>query len=87
MPRYTVQHRYAASRDGQTFGPWEPDTEVDLDEPDAEWVNRDSAGTLEPVDQGDDPDPEPTPDPDPEPVVVEPAEPATTQRPRGRSKR
>lgn len=72
--RYTVQHRYTAYRDGQLFGPWEPDVEVELDEPDAEWVNRDSEDTLKPVDAA--------PEPAPEPPTSEPAPP---KRGRGRS--
>lgn len=68
--RYVVQHNYTAYRDGRLFGPWEAGTEVELDELDAEWVNRDSAGTLVSVDQADTtdsvPDPEPTPGPTPE---------------------
>ena len=47
--RYTVKHNYKSYRDGQQFGPWEAGTEVELDEPDAEWVERDSPGALEPV--------------------------------------
>jgi hypothetical protein len=46
MPRYTVNHNYTAYRDGQSYGPWEAGTEVELTEPDAEWVNRDSPTTL-----------------------------------------
>lgn len=46
MPRYTVAHRYTSQRDGQTFGPWEPGDEVELEQADAEWVNRDSPGAL-----------------------------------------
>jgi hypothetical protein len=46
MPRFTVKQRYTAYRDGKQFGPWEPDSEIELDAPDAEWVERDSPGTL-----------------------------------------
>ncbi len=46
MASYAVNHRYTARRDGQTFGPYEPDTTIELDEADAEWINRDSPGTL-----------------------------------------
>lgn len=46
MPRYTVKHAYAASRDGLQFGPWEKGSEVELDQADAEWVERDSPGAL-----------------------------------------
>lgn len=71
MNRYTVQHRYTAVRDGRRIGPWEPDTEVELSDHDAEWVNRDSPGTLTPVDP---PEPEPEPEPDkPKPERAQPA--------------
>lgn len=46
MPTYAVNHRYSAFRDGAQFGPYEPGTFVELSEADAEWVNRDSPGTL-----------------------------------------
>ncbi|UJW32394.1 hypothetical protein L3Q67_00990 [Saccharothrix sp. AJ9571] len=49
MPRYRVKHRYHARRDGKAFGPWEPKDDVELDQADAEWVNRDSPGTLSAV--------------------------------------
>jgi hypothetical protein len=46
MAEYKVNHRYRSNRDGKTFGPYEPDTNVDLEEADADWVNRDSPGCL-----------------------------------------
>lgn len=46
MPRFAVQHSYTARRDGQTFGPWVAGDEADLQPVDAEWVERDSPGTL-----------------------------------------
>lgn len=46
MADYTVNHRYTSRRDGVQFGPYEPGTVVQLDESDAEWVNRDSPGCL-----------------------------------------
>lgn len=49
MAAYKVNHRYSAFRDGARFGPYEPGTVVDLEESDAEWVNRDSPGTLSPA--------------------------------------
>lgn len=49
MPRYTVQHRYSARRDGQTLGPWVEGDETELTGDEAAWVNRDSPGTLAPV--------------------------------------
>lgn len=52
MPRYTVTQNYSAERAAASvtqFGPWTAGDEVELDEPDAEWVNVDSAGTLTPA--------------------------------------
>jgi hypothetical protein len=49
MAIYQVVHRYTARRDGETFGPWEAGDAIDLADADAEWVNRDSPGALEPV--------------------------------------
>ena len=46
MSEYQVNHRYGATRDGIKFGPYEPGHTVELSEADAEWVNRDSPGTL-----------------------------------------
>ena len=46
MPRYKVQHAYAAYRDGSRVGPWEADLEVEVDAELAEWVERDSPGAL-----------------------------------------
>lgn len=56
MPRFTVAHRYASSHNGRQFGPWEPGTEVELDEADAAWVERDSPGVFAA------PEPEPEPE-------------------------
>jgi hypothetical protein len=46
MAEYKVQHAYSAWRDGHRVGPWAGGESVDLDEDVAEWVNRDSPGTL-----------------------------------------
>lgn len=46
MPTYRVNHSYSALRDGVRFGPYEQGTTVQLEEADAEWINRDSPGTL-----------------------------------------
>lgn len=46
MNRYTVNHSYRSRRDGQDFGPWSKGDEVELSDGDAEWVERDSPGTL-----------------------------------------
>ena len=46
MGAYAVNHRYTSYRDGKLFGPFEPGTTVELEEADAEWVNRDSPGCL-----------------------------------------
>lgn len=43
---YTVTRSYTSRRDGQTFGPWVEGDQVDLTAEDADWVNRDSPGTL-----------------------------------------
>lgn len=47
--RYQVQHPYFSRCDGQTFGPWVEGDEAELSAEVAEWVNRDSPGTLVPV--------------------------------------
>jgi hypothetical protein len=64
MPEYKVQHSYASNQNGRRFGPWAEGDVIDLDTPDAEWVNRDSPDTL----AGDAAEPEPV-DPDVNPVV------------------
>lgn len=49
MPRFTVNHPYRAERVDANlvqFGPWAKGDEVEVDEPDAVWVNADSPGTL-----------------------------------------
>jgi hypothetical protein len=46
MAKYLVNHVYAAHTDGTYYGPWTPGETVELDEHLAEWVNRDSEGTL-----------------------------------------
>jgi len=53
MPRYTVNHNYKAFSDGKHYGPLVGGTTVELDEADAEWVNRDSPGCLSP--EGEEP--------------------------------
>lgn len=50
MPRFTVTQNYSAERAAASvtqFGPWNAGETVELDEPDAAWVNADSPGTLE----------------------------------------
>lgn len=49
MPGYQVNHKYAATRDGRRFGPWQAGEVVDLEPADAEWVERDSPGALSEV--------------------------------------
>lgn len=56
MGEYRVNHSYSSFSDGRRFGPYEPGTTVELDDVDAEWVNRDSPGTLTPVSGSVDPD-------------------------------
>lgn len=47
MPRYEVQHRYSSN----DFGPWIKGDQITLDNvEDAEYVNRDSPGTLVEID-------------------------------------
>lgn len=48
MARYTLRHGYASNHNGRTFGPWAAGDVVEFDEADAEWVERDSPGALEP---------------------------------------
>ena len=48
MPRYAVLKDYGSG----TCGPWSMGTQVELTEAEAEWVNRDSAGTLAEVRSG-----------------------------------
>ncbi|WP_328465528.1 hypothetical protein OHA21_43825 [Actinoplanes sp. NBC_00393] len=49
MAKFTVNHAYKASRDGQQLGPWKPGDVVDLEQADADWVNRDSPGCMSPT--------------------------------------
>jgi hypothetical protein len=46
MPRYAVVHRYSST----DHGPWDEGTTIELDEASADWVNRDSPGTLAEID-------------------------------------
>lgn len=46
MPKYLVNHSYTSRGDGVQYGPWSPGDSVELLEAVAEWVNRDSPGTL-----------------------------------------
>lgn len=49
MPEFEVLHAYRSTRDGQQYGPWKPGDVVELTEPDADWVGRDSPGCLKPM--------------------------------------
>lgn len=49
MGVYKLGHDYEAYRDGQRFGPWTAGGLVELDDADAEWVERDSPGALSAV--------------------------------------
>ena len=51
MPRYKVNQNYRSRRDGVDYGPWEAGGVIDLSEADADWVNRDSPGTLGPAEE------------------------------------
>lgn len=46
MAVFKVQHAYRSSRDGQQYGPWAEGDRIELEQADAEWVNRDSPGCL-----------------------------------------
>lgn len=46
MGTYKLNGSYEAYRDGVRFGPWVKGDLVNLDEADAEWVERDSPGVL-----------------------------------------
>lgn len=46
MPTYELRHNYESYRDGLRFGPWKAGDTVNLEAADAEWVERDSPGTL-----------------------------------------
>lgn len=69
MAVFEVRHRYAAFRDGRQIGPWVAGDRVDIDDADAEWVNRDSPGCLVLADAVLE---EPVADVDPEPVREKP---------------
>lgn len=62
MGTYRVTRRYTSRRDGQTFGPWEAGTTIELSDADAEWLERDSPGLLTP--EGVNPDGEADPSKD-----------------------
>lgn len=50
MARYKVLYSYSSRGPGhESLGPWTVGAEVELEDAVAEWVNRDSAGTLAPV--------------------------------------
>ena len=70
MAEYTFGWAYTARRDGITFGPYEAGQVTELDDADAEWINRDSPGIL------DQPEPEPEPERQAEPKPNRQAKPA-----------
>jgi hypothetical protein len=49
MPLFKVESSYSSYHDGRQFGPYEPGEVVELEQADAEWVNRDAPGTLKPA--------------------------------------
>jgi hypothetical protein len=61
MPQYQLKHAYTSRRDGRTFGPWAVGDVVDLDQDDADWIDRDSPGALT-TPAAADPEPEPEPE-------------------------
>jgi hypothetical protein len=68
MARYLVNHVYAAHTDGTYYGPWTPGETVELEAELAEWINRDSEGTLTEL-----------PDPESKPAEREAAKPPNRQ--------
>lgn len=46
MARYEVQHSYRSN----DYGPYERGTQVEMDPAEADWINRDSPGTLREID-------------------------------------
>lgn len=75
MPRYRVLRDYGSPRvNGREGARWKAGDVIERDAADAEWVNRDSSGTLEAFD-GKTADvkwnPEPPPAPSDAPSVVE----------------
>jgi hypothetical protein len=50
MGTWKLNHAYESYRDGIRFGPWAKGDLVNLDDADAAWVERDSAGALSKVD-------------------------------------
>lgn len=83
MALYVVNRRYSATRDGQRFGSWPVGSEVDLPAADADWINRDSPGTLSPPTAAQGPESEPVTVPDAESVAIdEPERSATPARDR-----
>lgn len=78
MARFVVAHRYASRRDGQQFA-WTGGEVVELDDADAEWVNRDSPGVLSPIEfEAKEPEPVPVVDAS---VAETPAPPAAAVAP------
>lgn len=49
MTAFEVARPYRSWRDGRVFGPWQAGEVVDLDDADADWINRDSPGALAPA--------------------------------------
>lgn len=49
MARYKLGHPYSSFTGGRQFGPWAKGDEVELDDADAKWIERDSPGALAPV--------------------------------------
>lgn len=48
MAKFKVQHNYSSNNNGRFFA-YDEGVEVEVDDDVAEWVNRDSPGTLKPV--------------------------------------
>lgn len=58
MGRYRAARDYRASSSGVSHG-YTQGAECEVDDATAEWVNRDSPGTLVPLDAAPEPEPEP----------------------------
>ncbi len=49
MAVHVISRAYRSARDGRVYGPWSAGDKVDLTQAEAEWLERDSPGVLEPL--------------------------------------
>lgn len=88
MRAYDVQWDYWVPRlNGKDGTAWTEGTVVELDDDDADWVNRDRPGTLVAVDDPTDSEPEPEPESDAEPESAPTPSPTRPARGRGGRRR